>query len=263
MSLSEDVDAAIAAVAALGLPLSGILHAGGVLADASLVNQSLAGARAVAGPKLAGACLLQPHMTTAPGAAHVLFSSVAALLGSAGQANYSAANAALDGAAGVWGSGAGLPVVSVQFGPWRAGGMAVKTVAKNEAAGVGALSPRQGLAALEGVLGAVGGGRGGLPWPSVMAASPFDWPKFTATLQQQPGGGPLQPAVPAFFDMVAVAGTASAGTAAAPHVGGRGRAAAAPVDEATIRAGVRAQVSYATASRAGVCCSHPCCMAVA
>ncbi len=53
----------------------------------------------------------------------VLFSSVAALLGSPGQAGYSAANGALDGLAAAW-RRSGSPVTSIQWGAWAGAGMA-------------------------------------------------------------------------------------------------------------------------------------------
>lgn len=109
----------------LRLPLAGVLHAGGVLQDATLQNQTLAGLRAVFAPKAAGAA----HLATSaaarlqPLAAIKLFSSVAAALGSGGQANYAAANTLLDAAAGSMQLG-GLPGVAVNWGAWAGAGMA-------------------------------------------------------------------------------------------------------------------------------------------
>jgi hypothetical protein len=75
---------------------SGIWHAAGVLADALLRNQTAVGLARVYAPKAHGAWLLQAGSSTAPLRACTLFSSIAALFGLAGQANYSAANACLD-----------------------------------------------------------------------------------------------------------------------------------------------------------------------
>lgn len=79
-----------------GPALQGVLHAAGVLADATIANQSLAGIRAVFSPKVAPAEAWAGALALQPAAVQVLFSSVAALLGAPGQTNYSAANALLD-----------------------------------------------------------------------------------------------------------------------------------------------------------------------
>lgn len=68
--------------------------------DAVLAKQRPAHVREVLAPKLAGAARLAACSAGAPLEACALFSSVAGLLGSAGQASYAAANAALDAWAG-------------------------------------------------------------------------------------------------------------------------------------------------------------------
>ena len=77
-------------------PVRGVWHAAGVLADALLANQTAASVRRVFAPKAHGAWLLQQGCVSSRLDACTLFSSVAALFGGAGQANYSAANACLD-----------------------------------------------------------------------------------------------------------------------------------------------------------------------
>lgn len=82
-----------------GPELHGVLHAGGVVRDATIPKQTAAGFREVLGPKAQGASVISSSCRCAPMVALKLFSSIAARLGSGGQANYAAANAVMDGLA--------------------------------------------------------------------------------------------------------------------------------------------------------------------
>lgn len=93
-SVAEEAAAALSAAGPSQLAV--ILHAGGVLQDGVLLQQTAASVRSVCAPKL---CFMAHACAAAQlQAVHGfnLFSSVASFVGSAGQANYSAANSALD-----------------------------------------------------------------------------------------------------------------------------------------------------------------------
>ena len=82
----------------------------------------------------------------------MLFSSVTAMLGGGGQANYGAANCTLDSIAG-YGHFIGRAAVSVQWGPWAEVGMAARGAADartkaSESSGFLRLQLVQGLGAL-------------------------------------------------------------------------------------------------------------------
>jgi acyl transferase domain-containing protein/acyl carrier protein len=80
-------------------PLRGVFHAAMVLDDAILLHQTAERFRRVLAPKVTGAWNLHRLTAGDPLDYFVLFSSTAAVFGSAGQGNYAAANAFLDGLA--------------------------------------------------------------------------------------------------------------------------------------------------------------------
>ena len=73
-----------------------VVHAGGVIRDALLAQQTLAAFREVVAPKHYAALRLADLLWAQPAAAEISFSSLSALLGTAGQANYAAANQLLN-----------------------------------------------------------------------------------------------------------------------------------------------------------------------
>ena len=151
--------------------LQALVHAGGILADAMLSNQRPSYMRAAIAGKLTGAQLLRRTTVEHPMAHTLLFSSVAALLGSAGQAGYAAANAGLDSLAEHWRE-SGSPVMSLQWGPWAGAGMAGRhgsTAARAAASGLDMITPAAGLAALEDAASM------GADSPATIVAAQFLW----------------------------------------------------------------------------------------
>ena len=136
----------------------------------------------VAAPKATTLANLQRQTKVLPVDANLLFSSVAALLGSPGQANYSAANAALDAAAQQL-QQAGTVATSVQWGAWAGTGMAAgdaSTASRIERTGMSLIPIASGLGALAAAFrhGFVGGGC------AVLSAVPFIWPRFAAAARK-------------------------------------------------------------------------------
>jgi 3-oxoacyl-(acyl-carrier-protein) synthase len=245
------LSADLAAVAGAGGPqLSGLLHAGGVLADATVANQTAPGVRAVFAPKAAALQRLDGVTGLHPVGTSLLFSSVAALLGSVGQANYSAANAWLDAAAARK-QAAGAAVVSTQFGAWKGGGMAAGSAAKMEAMGLGSLTPDVGLASLAGLLAAVARQpAGALAPPPTLAMSPIDWPAFLKHVEQPAAGYFAAFAHLQAADAAPSAAERAALPAAAVHASAT--AAAAAGMDAAARAGyLRREVESAAAAIIG------------
>ena len=131
----------------------GAWHAAGTLVDAMLPQQKSKSLAEAYSAKACSAWIMQGLCSPMALYSHVLFSSIAALLGGAGQTNYSAANSCLDLMA-VYRRWIGTISVSVQWAAWAEIGMASRgavrrrMAAKEAATGLGRIGIAQGLDAL-------------------------------------------------------------------------------------------------------------------
>jgi NAD(P)-dependent dehydrogenase (short-subunit alcohol dehydrogenase family) len=133
-------------------PLRGIVHAAGVRDDAPLEHLDRTRVEQVLRPKVRGGWLIHQLAERHEPDLVVLFSSLASVTGSAGQANYVLANTFLDGLA-TYRRQRGLPAVSVSWGPWAGAGMAGDAGAALGRSGLRGLAPAEALDALGEVLG--------------------------------------------------------------------------------------------------------------
>ncbi|MFF7542911.1 type I polyketide synthase [Streptomyces canus] len=138
-------------------PLTAVIHTAGVLQDAVITAQSPGHLDAVLTPKTDAARNLHELTKDENLAAFVLFSSAAGTLGNPGQANYAAANAALDAYAHRL-RAEGVPAVSLAWGLWAdASGMTGHLDSGDQSRmsrqGALALSAEQGMALLDAGIG--------------------------------------------------------------------------------------------------------------
>jgi acyl transferase domain-containing protein/acyl-CoA synthetase (AMP-forming)/AMP-acid ligase II/acetylornithine/succinyldiaminopimelate/putrescine aminotransferase/predicted amino acid dehydrogenase/acyl carrier protein len=129
-----------------GRPLRGIVHAAGVLDDGLLSNLDRKRFDRVLAPKIDGGWNLHQLSLGMPLDFFVLFSSVASVLGAAGQSNYAAANSFLDSLAS-YRRQRGLPALAIGWGPWSEAGMAVRAsqTGRLERIGIHSLAPEEAL----------------------------------------------------------------------------------------------------------------------
>ncbi|MGB6162063.1 MAG: type I polyketide synthase, partial [Pseudonocardiaceae bacterium] len=137
-------------------PLTGVIHAAGVLDDGVLTTLTPQNVDTVFSSKVDGALNLHKLTQHTTLNMFVLFSSVAGILGSPGQANYAAANSFLDGLA-CQRRADGLAAVSLAWGLWGpASGMTTQLAQADHARmgrnGLRPLSPQEGVALFDAAL---------------------------------------------------------------------------------------------------------------
>jgi FkbH-like protein len=133
-------------------PVATVVHAAGVLDDATVANLTEDRVLRVLAPKVLGTALLTELVPETESL--VLFSSAAGLLGSAGQSPYSAANAFLD----AWAhhlAHTGRRALSLNWGAWTGVGMVAESgtrAAETSRSGLVAFTPQEGGELFERVL---------------------------------------------------------------------------------------------------------------
>ncbi|MGW4490333.1 SDR family NAD(P)-dependent oxidoreductase [Amycolatopsis sp. NPDC004368] len=137
-------------------PLTAVVHAAGLLDDATIEVLTPAQVDRVLEPKADGAWHLHELTAGIDLAAFVMFSSLSGVIGSAGQGNYAAGNAFLDALAELRRS-AGLPAVSVDWGTWTqdvglTSGLSARDMERLKQSGFPPLTVDEGLALFDAAL---------------------------------------------------------------------------------------------------------------
>jgi NADPH:quinone reductase-like Zn-dependent oxidoreductase/NAD(P)-dependent dehydrogenase (short-subunit alcohol dehydrogenase family)/acyl carrier protein len=168
----------LAALRAEGAPLRGVVQAAAIFADAAAARQDSASFTRVLAPKLAVAEALEALTIKDPLHLFLLFSSATTAFGNPGQANYVAANAALEGMARRR-HAEGKPALAVGWGPIAdAGVLTLKAAAAEKLerlSGAKPMAAQEALADLPALIEA------GVPvihvarmgWDSMQAALPI------------------------------------------------------------------------------------------
>ncbi|MGW7383568.1 SDR family NAD(P)-dependent oxidoreductase [Streptomyces sp. NPDC054794] len=135
--------------------LDGVVFAAGVIEDRLIAEKSDASFQRVYGTKTGGAATLLAALEELPTgpAFTVLFGSLSAVLGNRGQADYAAANDALQSLGAAWAARTGNRALTVHWGPWAPTGghtgMVSPELGREYARrGIRLIDPEEGTAAL-------------------------------------------------------------------------------------------------------------------
>jgi len=135
--------------------LDGVVYAAGVIEDQLIPEKSGDSFERVYGTKTVGASALLSALKELPEGPSftVLYGSISAVLGNRGQADYAAANDALESLGATWATRTGRRALTVHWGPWAPSGehsgMVGPELAREYARrGVGMVDPAEGTASL-------------------------------------------------------------------------------------------------------------------
>lgn len=190
------VGALVNAHAAGPMPLRGIFHAAAVIEDAFLTQLDREKIRRVLAPKIAGAQALDKAVRTAGLTLDhfVLFSSIAQLIGSPGQANYTAANSVLNAFAD-YRAGQGGQANAVAWGMIGGSGFVARSEAVGnylDSMGIRAVADTDAASALGSLMRSAShyAAFARVDWPAVTRAFPAiaGNPKIKPLLEQAEGG---------------------------------------------------------------------------
>ncbi len=175
------MEAVVASIAARGKLLKGVVHLAGVPEDTPLADARFEDGIRVLAPKVAGAWILHQLTHHLPIDCFIAFSSISAVWGSRGQPFYGAANHFLD-ALTIFRRRHGLPMVTVNWGPWAEGGMVDHDgLVRLERMGLRALPPATALDRLARLHGSTAGLR---------VVADVNWPLFKELFESR-GPRPL------------------------------------------------------------------------
>jgi hybrid polyketide synthase/nonribosomal peptide synthetase FtdB len=156
-------------------PVHGVIHAAGAVHDQIMTRMTQDQLDTVMRPKTLGGWALHEALADEPLDFFVLFSSVSSVVVTAGQGNYAAGNAFLDGLA-YYRRGQGLPALSINWGPWDVGMIAqLELQPLYERRGIDLLSETAGIEIFEELLGSSQVQQLAMSahWPTLIASYPI------------------------------------------------------------------------------------------
>jgi acyl transferase domain-containing protein/acyl carrier protein len=150
----EQLRSVVARVSRRNSRIEGVVHLAGTLDDGAILKLSRDRLNRVLTPKVRGAFNLWEVAKDQPLELFLMFSSVAPVFGSPGQASYMAANATLDALASYFRSRS-VPALSIGWGPWAERGMAAdsRLATKSRAASITMFDPAEAEKLLEDLMG--------------------------------------------------------------------------------------------------------------